>query len=296
MSSNDNKPESKKTLLEWASEKKKTLIGGLVVLLVAALAVAADLSQVTGCTIMNMINNRSCNIVVVESNDQTVSDGSTASEEIAEENKSNNYFDPHKKYSRGDIFTFGKTEQDNNLNNGSEYIEWRVLDAEAGSLLVVAEKGLAYRRMNDVYSKTWEVCELRSWLGIEFYNDCFTDEEKQVVRVVNNSNKDYPGNNTDSGRNTTDTFFVLSAFEVEEYMPTLADRLCVPTAYAFARGEGVDHVGAKGDTWWTRTVGSNDDCMMNVKRDGTVNSRGIMMTDKSMLVRPAVYLSGNLED
>ena len=49
----------------------------------------------------------------------------------------------------GDIVTFGKYEQDNNIDNGKEPIEWFVLTVENGKALVMSKKVLDYGQHMD---------------------------------------------------------------------------------------------------------------------------------------------------
>ncbi|MBP3696995.1 MAG: hypothetical protein J6J45_05560, partial [Clostridia bacterium] len=66
----------------------------------------------------------------------------------------------------GDYITFGSYEQDNDLSNGKEPIEWLVLDKQDGKVLVISKYALDAKPYNDEYvDVTWETCTLRSWLN-----------------------------------------------------------------------------------------------------------------------------------
>lgn len=45
--------------------------------------------------------------------------------------------------------TFGRYEQDNNLGNGPEPIEWIVLDSNNGEVLLLSKYGLDVKKYND---------------------------------------------------------------------------------------------------------------------------------------------------
>lgn len=82
----------------------------------------------------------------------------------------------------GETVAFGSYEQDNDLNNGKEPIEWIVLDVqEQGSLLLsrsILEAKAFQDRGDDVEqllrSKdnqeeiSWDTCTLRKWLNSDF--------------------------------------------------------------------------------------------------------------------------------
>ena len=59
----------------------------------------------------------------------------------------------------GDTITFGSYEQDNNLDNGSEPIEWMVLDIQDGKAFLLSRYGLDTKPYNTVEMDiTWEAC------------------------------------------------------------------------------------------------------------------------------------------
>lgn len=85
--------------------------------------------------------------------------------------------------SAGGRYSFGSYEQDNNLADGPENIEWRVLEVRDGRALLLSEYALESRRYNDIWEEiTWENCTLRTWLNGEFLTAAFTAEElAQIV-------------------------------------------------------------------------------------------------------------------
>ncbi|MCM1538392.1 MAG: DUF6273 domain-containing protein [bacterium] len=119
----------------------------------------------------------------------------------------------------GSIITFGSYEQDNNLINGKEPIEWYVLDKSDGQMLLVAVKVLDNKPYG-VYSGdgvSWETSTLRSWLNNDFYNAAFSAAEKALITdsyVVNSNN---PHRGTDAGNDTIDKVFCLGFEELETY-------------------------------------------------------------------------------
>lgn len=161
----------------------------------------------------------------------------------------------------GSIVRFGHFEQDNNLENGPEEIEWMVLDTVDGQSLLLSLYALDTRPFNETYGDiTWEECTLRAWLNGAFYEDAFSETEKQAV-VLNHTD-----NGPDSccskygipgGNDTDDHVFLLSYTQAATYFSDDVSRQCTPTPYALARGaHNVRHAGRLCSLWWFRSPGN----------------------------------------
>ena len=103
----------------------------------------------------------------------------------------------------GSYVIFGAYEQDNNLANGNEEIEWLVLARENNRLLIISRNALDSKPYNtEDVSVTWETCTLRTWLNQDFYNTAFSSEEQEMIPTVtvkaekNNIYGPDPGNDT----------------------------------------------------------------------------------------------------
>ncbi len=120
----------------------------------------------------------------------------------------------------GDYVTFGSYEQDNDIDNGPEPIEWLVLDKkDDGSLFLISKYALDVRAFDSrqMAVTTWENCEVRQWLNNDFLECAFSDEEQQFImttKVVAHRNAKYDG---DAGNDTEDKVFLLSTQEAEQY-------------------------------------------------------------------------------
>jgi len=126
----------------------------------------------------------------------------------------------------GDKIYFGTYEQDNNFNNGTEEIEWIILDEDENYFMLYsmyALKAMAFSETGN-YGITWEDSDVRQWLNKEFYVQAFSDEEKEKIALINTDswlhNPDY---NTISGKSnqvryeeTSDYVWLLSYGEYEE--------------------------------------------------------------------------------
>ena len=191
----------------------------------------------------------------------------------------------------GDTVTFGSYEQDNDLTNGSEAIEWQVLDVQGGKALLVSKYALDCQPYNETrVGVTWETCTLRSWLNSTFLGSAFTSEEAAKVvttTVANPANATY---GTSGGASTEDKAFCLSIAEAKSYFSSDADRMCVPTAYAVAQG-AYQSDGAGTWYWWLRSPGYSADYAAFVFVNGYVNSNGHYVSSSDDAVRPALWVN-----
>ena len=83
---------------------------------------------------------------------------------------------------QGDYLGFGSYEQDGNLENGSEIIEWLVLKNNNGTILLLSKDILDYRAYNDINQDIlWPDSSIRNWLNNDFYDLAFDTYEKSVI-------------------------------------------------------------------------------------------------------------------
>lgn len=118
----------------------------------------------------------------------------------------------------GDIVYFGSYEQDNDTANGTEPVEWYVLDKADGEVTLLSVYLLAREPYNKENTNiTWEDCTLRSWLNDEFYNETFSEKEQAAIVNTDVVNEDNPFWDTEGGSDTVDKVWLLSLGEVEKY-------------------------------------------------------------------------------
>ena len=153
----------------------------------------------------------------------------------------------------GNEFQFGAYEQDNNLSDGAEPIEWVVLANEGDRILVLSKYVLVGEPEEmsegeirddaipgaDRDSVTWEVCSERKWLNSIFYEEAFSDEERNCILQSELTTPDTEGTwsgrsnqpfHTYGGSDTTDYLFLLSYEEFKEYVKPLKIANAEPTA------------------------------------------------------------------
>lgn len=188
----------------------------------------------------------------------------------------------------GDTIVFGHYEQDNNTKNGKEPVEWNVVKAENGKILVTSRYVLTCIPMT--YSSmgtTWSESLLRGWLNGTFMNDAFTPAEwkKIVTTDIVPDKSSFEGVNV--GDATKDKMFALSRKEVDELFPTDKEKRCLPTEYAKAKGAVERMYGAC--SWWTRTVSNcQENFYVVYGNDGYAHTPA---TSDVVGVRPAMWLN-----
>ena len=162
----------------------------------------------------------------------------------------------------GDIVLFGTYEQDNNVSDGKENIEWLVLAKENDRVLVISDKAIDCQQYNmATYADvTWESCSLRKWLNGTFLNNAFSTNEQTHILKTNVSAENNPIYSTVPGESTTDKAFLLSINEINKYFSSNYNaRRCILTAYAKANGaytsSGYMKDGTSTCCWWLRSPG-----------------------------------------
>ena len=130
----------------------------------------------------------------------------------------------------GKTLTFGSYEQDDNLANGKEPIEWIVLEKQGEKAFVISKNVVTRHNYNDTWkSVTWETCTLRSWLNDEFFNTAFSKKEQDAILTTKVDNSKEQGNSdwySDGGKDTEDKIYLLSYKEACTYFKTDQERGC----------------------------------------------------------------------
>lgn len=208
---------------------------------------------------------------------------------------------------------FGRYEQDNDLKNGPEPIEWIVLDYDTkeNKALLISRYGLdtmSYNWEPDI-DITWETCSIRSELNNHFLFDAFTTDEQAAIsatEVDNSASQGYEEWKTGGGKDTQDKIFLLSVSEARKYfgisfddMNNLRSRIS-PTQYAVERGASMAWGEEKDKTadgstavmWWLRSPGNNQHCAADVCHDGSLRDGE---ENWMCVIRPAFWLDLNAD-
>jgi len=188
----------------------------------------------------------------------------------------------------GDKVKYGVYDQDNNLINGKEEIDWIVLAVEDGKALLLSDKVLASKAFDTEGSQEWRDSSIRAWLNDNFLRAAFTAAESGNIILSSLENKENSIYHTGGTENTEDKVFLLSADEATKYVkPEFASPATTP--YAWAQGNRYDT-----PMWWLRTAG-------DVHGDGVSKQAacyrpdlllwGHIVVDDTYGVRPAIWVS-----
>ncbi len=201
---------------------------------------------------------------------------------------------------------FGRYEQDNNTANGSEAIEWEVLEYDAANdrALLLSRYGLDAQPYNEKWVDImWENCTLRGWLNGEFLNKAFTAEEEKgilLTKVDNGSRQCYSKWSTNGGNNTEDRIFLLSYGEANKYLGVTREdskntkSRVAPTAYAQKQGADTSSSyktaeGTAAGWWWLRSPGTNQGYAACVYYGGSLYDTYVDLGHA--VVRPALWIN-----
>lgn len=182
----------------------------------------------------------------------------------------------------GQYILFGAYEQDNNISNGKEDVEWLVLEVKDNKALVISKYVLACQQYHtEVGYITWEDSALRKWLNDAFINSVFTEEEKEMIYT----SPVY----WEMKNGTQDRVFLLSIAEAAGI--PLDERKGQPTEYAIASGQ----LSGKECSWWLRSKGESGTKGMSTTAD-FMNGTGRMLNhfrlaiNNNLGVRPAMWI------
>lgn len=193
-------------------------------------------------------------------------------------------------YEVGSIVSMGHYEQDNNLYNGTEPLEWIVLAKDGTRALLITKNTIECSRYNeDKVDITWETCDLRKWLNKDFYNTAFSVKEQNMIDISELENPDVNG--VDGGQNTFDKVFCLSEKELERYWPLQEDRIAYATKYTQEQEDFSTYKGNAHCSWWLRSPSRNE---INIRWASDVYSDGSVGFDNircvAITVRPAIWI------
>lgn len=186
--------------------------------------------------------------------------------------------------------------------------EWRVLDMQNDTALIITEYIIDHRAYHDAYKNiTWADCSLRKYLNGEFY-DKFTATDKSRIIPVLNKNLDNQWYGTNGGEDTQDNIFLLSLEEVCKYFGDSLSKLQnrgKKQRYWYERKDENNSnriaiiQGKKGSWWWwLRSPGrDNLKAVYIFGTDGSIGIHGNNILKANIIdskctggVRPALWL------
>lgn len=212
-----------------------------------------------------------------------------------------------------DTVTFGAYEQDSDLDNGKEAIEWIVLDKKGDEYLLLSKYVLDYYQFQNNSMEegpaSWNDSDLRMWANTEFLNNAFSETEQRNIMQskIDNTNNDYYNLNS-----TEDRVFILSQDEIINYFGSKnenfdekkADSKIVPngknnsfaTLFAKARGVIVGGRLLEGSNvypcgYYTRTMrNTQHNQVIYIKTNGADDYVSANDTWKRYGFRPAIWV------
>ncbi len=199
-----------------------------------------------------------------------------------------------------DIIEFGSYEQDNDTADGKEPLNWLVLEVKDDSALLLCQYCIDTQPFaKEKEPTTWKESNIRRWVNNEFYNDAFSEVEKDniiVTAIYDDENEYYPVTVDEA---TQDGIFLLNVSEAEHYFASDADRKALPTDYAIAQGIGRSYVreGDRYSGWWLRSIGESESKAALVTAGGDIMTEGDYVTGDgtgimgaNLGVRPALWV------
>ena len=208
----------------------------------------------------------------------------------------------------GATVTFGQYEQDNDTINGTEPIEWTVLDVRDNKSLLISvyvlDAGPHYSNERGPDNYSWEDSELRDWLNNEFLGKAFSTKEQSSIVLAELITKGQFSFSEDLI--TKDKVFLLSKEEAEQYFDFKDDFLgfedkeqksedtmikqkpiAVATNFATAKG-AINNNTSKGSSWWLRSVGDHSFNAAEIDNWGRMNDS--IATYEHNGIRPAIWV------
>ncbi|MCR4926615.1 MAG: DUF6273 domain-containing protein [Lachnospiraceae bacterium] len=198
----------------------------------------------------------------------------------------------------GDTFFFGAYEQDNDVYNGKENIEWLVLAKDDEKALVISKYALdCLQYASENKGVTWENSSLRKWLNETFFAEAFSETEQMYIQSTLNLTYDESDvSGAYKSLYTNDKVFLLSTGQANEYFDYDDERACKGTDYCYANGAGKDDDG--NCRWWLRyTTNSGMFSYAScVAGKGNIREKIIDVRDSTIAVRPAMWLYFNIDE
>ena len=155
------------------------------------------------------------------------------------------------------------------LRFGSEKTPWVVLEVLDDRMLVISDDCVCVHEWNKGDNCSWEVSSLRRFLNDTYYNEKFSEAEKQKILLTHHVNPGNSKNTVPGGNDTEDYLFVLTSDEVNELMPDKPSR-------------------ERTRFWWVRNPGATrgDHCFVGA--NGTIFSKGWLGAPRG--VRPCMWM------
>ena len=193
----------------------------------------------------------------------------------------------------GGYVTFGSYEQDNDLSNGKEDIEWLVLAREDNKALLISKYALDVQPYSQHITEVpWENSFIRKWLNDTFLNEAFSLEEQDGIIMSTVTADENPLHKLSQGNDTQDKVFLLSAAEAYEYFETDSARVCEMTDYCYAQSPNLTRLPG----WWLRSLNAEHVAAAIDPFKGNVQIGGDYVTTIDSSIRPSIWIDLEIAD
>ncbi|MBR4234814.1 MAG: hypothetical protein IKR85_01980 [Clostridia bacterium] len=179
----------------------------------------------------------------------------------------------------GDTVAFGVYEQDNNTENGSEPIEWKVIAVDDDRAMLYSVYALDSRPYHSERTNVlWYNSQLRTWLNTTFIETAFNAAQQKLLSEQNMFT---------NGWVSVDKAYILSLDESQYYLPDRASFATAVTEYAKAVGI------SSGGAWrWLRSQPESNwnrayDCNIDGGSRGTGNYNYVEL---DRLINPVIWV------
>ena len=153
---------------------------------------------------------------------------------------------------------------------------WRILkvNEDSQTMLVIADREICMKAYHNIWEEiTWENCSLRQWLNVAYYEENFSEEEKEAILECDIKTPDNIECHTNGGNDTKDRIWLLSIDEAWTYFKDDQDR-------------------STGSRWWLRSPGYLQSYPAFVFGEGLVSDH-VYYADEAYGVRPVLLLDLN---
>ena len=195
----------------------------------------------------------------------------------------------------GNTIKFGKYFKNN--SNEKESIEWLVLKRdEDDTILVIAKNAIDCRIFDNKKEEVlWGNSEICNFLNSEFYEEAFSDQEKECIwsSIVKNNCCSRFNNKKNEIQNSTEEYnvFLLSIDEVNQYFPESDKRKCKATPYSKQNGAFVEF--GNYCWWWLRNQGYESNKVSYVDNNGQIIENGANVSCNDICVSPAIKIGAS---
>ncbi|GHV42948.1 hypothetical protein FACS189490_12810 [Clostridia bacterium] len=174
--------------------------------------------------------------------------------------------------------------------------DWRVIEVHDGKALLLSSEVIRTDNYNPSKGCTsWDICALRDWLNIDFYDEFGEREQERIAEVCVTTAKN-PRFDTHCGEVTLDKVFLLSIEEVARYFGDSGQltggnpksKWWINDQYNETR-IAYDESGTV-VWWWLRTPGMHTNTVVYVNTGGSINLAGHRAYNSDGGVRPAMWV------